>query len=143
VVGILLGKKPQHLGEILPLIQRGIEQKNFLHAAIRRVTQAGANEFRRQEVLPVIALGVVAEFAIEDAAAGGFQQQHFLLGGVENARQVRRSQAIDVRHRRTHRRLPRRIEPRPGRRRHIQAGDRRVKQRQCESTVRGSVSLAM
>src|SRR5262249_49692514 len=53
-----------------------------------------------QVVLLVVALGVVAELALEDAAAGRLQQEHFLVGGVEDAGQVRRAEFGEVGQRR-------------------------------------------
>src|SRR5713101_2104226 len=54
------------------------------------------NVFGRQVVLLVVALGVVAELALEYATARGFQQKHLFVRRVENAGEIGRSQSVQI-----------------------------------------------
>ena len=77
-------------------------------------------------VLLVVALGVVAELALEDAAPRRFQQQHSLVGGVEDAGKVGRAELVQVRQRRTEGR------PAPRSKRDLRTGGRNIQARNGE-----------
>src|SRR5262245_25633091 len=58
--------------------------------------QVGDDFFFGDEVQIVVAFWVVAEFAFENAAAEGLQEQHLFVGGVEDAGEVGGGDVIKV-----------------------------------------------
>ena len=109
VAPVLFAQEPEEVGEILALVECRIEKENFLRAALVSVPERRAYEIRCEVVLLVVALGVVAELALEHAPACGLQQEHPLVGSVQDTRKVRRSERGQIRQWRTERRTERRI----------------------------------
>ena len=81
--------------EIRTLVQRGIEEDHFLDAPFGGVSQIVQHAFRRDGVDPVVALRIVTEPALEDAAANRLQEQHPLVRGVQRTVQVRRRDLVE------------------------------------------------
>ncbi len=98
-IGIAAGEQLQKVGKVAALIERGIEQHDFAAPAPPGMLQIGDDFFFGDEIQIVVAFGVVTELAFENAAADGFQQQHLLVGGVENAGQVGGGDFVQIRQR--------------------------------------------
>src|SRR5262249_31329472 len=136
-------KHAQEISEVLALVQRRIEEKDFAGAARASMAKTGEDLFAAQVILPVIAFRIVAKLALEHATARRFQQEHLLVRRIEDARKVRRAELIQVGQRRPKRRPASGIvalAPSPWR--HIEPGDghrRCLIAKQAEQEIRKSL----
>ncbi len=102
--GVALDEQLQETEKIRPLVERRIQNHHLLRPALGGMPQIGQHPLGRHGVQAIVALRVVAEAALEDAASHRLQEQHALVRRVEDAFQVRRRDLIEPRQRRARQR---------------------------------------
>src|SRR4029079_2881517 len=85
-VTVVLDEQPEKSVEVPSLVERGVEQHDFPRPAFPRMAEIGGDLLVAEEVQGGVALWVITELALEHAAADCFQQQHFLIRGIEQPR---------------------------------------------------------
>ncbi len=89
MVGVMACQEAEEVIEVFALIERGVEQHNLRRTAVSSMLKIGDDLLFADEVEGIVTFGVVAELALEDTTANGFEQQQFLIGRVEDPFQVR------------------------------------------------------
>src|SRR5262249_22924471 len=77
--------------------QGGVEEEHLTGPTVRGVPQARPDGIVGEVVRLVVRLPVVAETAPVATSPGSLQEEHLLVGHVENPGQVRRTQLVKVR----------------------------------------------